>query len=266
MNWKTECQAIKGILFDKDGTLLDFNQVWGVASVQVAKALCEKRGIGNRQDQVLQALGIHNGTVDPEGPLAVESYEGIAKVLDPVLRATEEPEQESTKEALLNLSQEIQDLFYDETCVKRKEYPVLTDLRSLMEKLNGMGIQRGIVTTDDKRSTEHFLEATGIANAISFLAVSGCGMPEKPDGAIIRLASQKWDISKDQIAVVGDTPNDMRFAANGGAKAVAVLSGTGQKNDLENLADVVLDSVADLPEYLAESSEWKRNKMVRNHE
>lgn len=44
----------------------------------------------------------------------------------------------------------------------------------------------------------------------------------------------------------GDTPNDMRFAANAHATGIAVLSGTGSRLALEPLADVVIGSVDDL--------------------
>ena len=52
--------------------------------------------------------------------------------------------------------------------------------------------------------------------------------------------------------MVGDNRHDLEMARAGGAGlAVGVLSGTGTREALPPLADVVLDSVADLPAYLA---------------
>ena len=75
-------------------------------------------------------------------------------------------------------------------------------------------------------------------------------MPLKPSGEIITKAAKYWDIDSEKILVVGDTLNDMRFAHNGGAIAVGVLSGVSKRQDLQAMADYIIDSVADLPELI----------------
>ena len=51
--------------------------------------------------------------------------------------------------------------------------------------------------------------------------------------------------------MVGDNRHDLEMAKAGGAGlAVGVLSGTGTREALAPLADVVLDSIVDLPGYL----------------
>jgi len=53
--------------------------------------------------------------------------------------------------------------------------------------------------------------------------------------------------------MVGDNRHDLDMARAGGCGlAVGVLSGTGTRASLASIADVVLDSVADLPAYLEE--------------
>ena len=55
-----------------------------------------------------------------------------------------------------------------------------------------------------------------------------------------------------EIAMVGDNRHDLEMARAGGCGlAVGVLSGTGTRESLGRIADVVLDSVAELPAYLA---------------
>ena len=57
-----------------------------------------------------------------------------------------------------------------------------------------------------------------------------------------------------QIAMVGDNRHDLVMARAGGAGlAIAVLSGTGTRETLTPMADVVLDSIADLPAWLEQS-------------
>ena len=54
------------------------------------------------------------------------------------------------------------------------------------------------------------------------------------------------------IAVIGDNRHDLEMARSAGAgAAIGVLSGNGGRADLAPLADAVLDSVRDLPAWLA---------------
>ncbi len=51
--------------------------------------------------------------------------------------------------------------------------------------------------------------------------------------------------------MIGDNVHDLQMARAGGAGlAVGVLSGTGSRQDLEGLADLIIDSVAQLPHVL----------------
>ena len=55
-----------------------------------------------------------------------------------------------------------------------------------------------------------------------------------------------------EIAMVGDNRHDLEMArASGAGLAVGVLSGTGTHETLAPMADVVLESIADLPGLLA---------------
>ena len=239
---------IKEILFDKDGTLIDFYEVWGTAAEKVAERFCECWKIPERQQQFLRILGIRNGTADPEGALAWKSYAGIAEELLASLWEEEEQKPDSRK-----LEQELSRLFYEETALKRTEYPTFTEIKPMMEWLKQKGIRIGLSTTDNFPSTKKCMQVLEAEEYLSFWGVSGAGLPEKPDGALIRMAAEHWAIRPDEIAVVGDTPNDMRFAHNGGALAVAVRSGTGTAEVLEPLADYILSSVAELTVFIEEN-------------
>jgi len=59
-------------------------------------------------------------------------------------------------------------------------------------------------------------------------------------------------LSPSQIAMVGDNRHDMDMArAAGAGAAIGVLSGTGSHQTLTEVADVLIASVADLPDLLA---------------
>ena len=72
---------IRGILFDKDGTLVDFFSLWLQAALAVTPAFLEENHIQpdkDMTDYVLRAMGVEDGKVDPRGALAYKSYQEIA--------------------------------------------------------------------------------------------------------------------------------------------------------------------------------------------
>ena len=236
---------IKGILFDKDGTLIDFFEIWGKALYPVVDGLLEENGwidVEGLRKTILEGLGVYeDGTIDPEGAFAWMTYDMSASYLAEILEKNgiTGVEKDALKEQLIRG-------FYKESCAQRTEYPVFTDVKEMMERIRNMGILVGIATTDEFQSTKSCMEVLGIDSLISFYGTAEGDMPEKPDGRLIAMAAEKWGIKTCEIAVVGDTPNDMRFAGNGGAVAIGVLSGTGKRKDLEGLSDYVIDSVDDL--------------------
>ena len=59
---------IKGILFDKDGTLIDFFSLWmGAAKAVVIQFLKENELSEEVKERVFYAMGIENGEIDPYG-------------------------------------------------------------------------------------------------------------------------------------------------------------------------------------------------------
>ena len=59
---------IRGILFDKDGTLVDFFSLWLQAALAVTPAFLEENHIQPDKDMidyVLRAMGVEDGKVDP---------------------------------------------------------------------------------------------------------------------------------------------------------------------------------------------------------
>ena len=234
---------IKGILFDKDGTLIDFFKVWEPAIQPVLERILAQLGLKfdrEEKERLLSCLGYQNGRIDPEGAIAWKSYRGIAEDLReacPMLKQRVSVEQ---------LSDILKAEFYTEVAEKRQEYPTFTDLPALCRMLTRQGIQLGVATTDDAASTRHCLDCLGISSYISFWGTADGHLPEKPAPELLYMAAAQWKIAPEEIAVVGDTPNDMRFAANARAMGIAVLSGTGSCSELTPLADAVIGSVDEL--------------------
>jgi len=58
--------------------------------------------------------------------------------------------------------------------------------------------------------------------------------------------------------VVGDNRHDIEMGRNANAGVcVGVLTGTSERSDLESIADIVLDDIRNLPEYLKQAGARK---------
>ena len=77
---------IKGIIFDKDGTLIEFQSFWIPVTYCVISRLCRRYEMNTFiQQECLVALGIYGDEdVDPEGQMAIGTYETISKALQKV--------------------------------------------------------------------------------------------------------------------------------------------------------------------------------------
>ncbi|HEY63004.1 MAG TPA: AI-2E family transporter [Caldilineae bacterium] len=107
----------------------------------------------------------------------------------------------------------------------------------------------GIVTTRQVEEVRQFVRANGLEGAVDVIVARDNYPRLKPHPGPILHAAEALGIDVEQCAMVGDTAADVAAAQAAGALAIGVLSGFGQKEDLES-ADLVVDSVFDLLDWL----------------
>jgi phosphoglycolate phosphatase len=103
------------------------------------------------------------------------------------------------------------------------------------------------VTSDDRAPTEATLAGLGISGFMDAVICADDGLPSKPAPDTVLAACRLAGAEPGRTAIVGDSVADMNMgvAARLGRR-IGVLSGIGRRSELESLADVVIDSVADL--------------------
>lgn len=122
---------------------------------------------------------------------------------------------------------------------------LLEGVLEILEYLHAQGYILGVATT--KRS-EHVVGILGRLGALRlFSAWSGSDEVRrvKPDPEVLHLTLRKLGRSADRSVYVGDTSLDIRAARSAGLSAIAVLGGTGSREELEG-ADVIIERFADL--------------------
>ncbi|WP_407049302.1 HAD family hydrolase [Methyloraptor flagellatus] len=230
--------AVRGVLFDKDGTLIDYEASW--APINRTCAALAARGDAALGDRLLIA-----GGYDPEtdrfragSPFAAGTAREIAEALI-AGGAAWEPEP---------LTVALDTVFRE---ASTSVVPV-TDLAGLFAALSARGLRLGIASSDNEASIRRFAAAQGIDGHLDYVAGydSGQGVKPGPGMALGFLAAT--GLAAEAIAVVGDNLHDMHMGRSAGAGfLVGVLTGTGGRDVLAAEADVVLDSIAELPRWLA---------------
>ena len=226
------------LVFDKDGTLIEFHLMWGGWVDALASRLEELTGLALR-DGLYALLGVEpaSGLVRWHGLLAATP---MARIRDAVAAYVAEAGAGAERAGAAV------DAAWHAPDPVALAQPV-TDLPALLGRLRERVPLFAVATSDDRDPTERTLLALGVADEFAALACADDGFPNKPaPDPVLRLCA-RLGVGPDRTAVVGDSPADLRMGrAAGVGRTIAVLTGVGDLATLEPLADVVLLSIAEL--------------------
>lgn len=229
--------GIDVVIFDKDGTLIDFHAMWGGWARELGTRL-EAAARRPVSPDVFAAIGFDpsTGRVTAGGPLASSTMAGIQDVVAAVLRRW------CPSVAAARRATETAWHLPDPVALAVP----LADLPALFGALRSGGRRIAVVTTDDRAPTDATLRAVGVRSSVEAMVCGDDGFPMKPAPDPVFAVCQALRTEPPRVAVVGDSPADLAMARSAGAgRAVGVLTGVGTRADLAS-ADVVLQSVAEL--------------------
>jgi len=111
-----------------------------------------------------------------------------------------------------------------------------------------------VVTTRQRSEAEAFLAAADIGRYFEVIITRSDCWHIKPHPDPIRKAALLLGIKPDECLMIGDTVLDMRSARRAGARAVGVLTGYDEREELTRAgAEVVLNNASQLLTYLAKT-------------
>jgi phosphoglycolate phosphatase len=231
----------QGIIFDKDGTLIDFDAMWGGWVVYLAEQLHALSGLSVREPLCL-AMGYDdaNKKVLALGKLAASPMSLLYQLTVDVM------------ESVGLSADQAKHVVEQGWCIPD---PVMlakpfTDMRDLFGKFHEQNIKLGIATTDDRAPTQAMIEAFDVEEYLTSMVCADDGIPAKPAPDMVLTICQRMSLHPSKVMVVGDTVADLKMARSAGAGlVVGVLSGVSNVHDLMPYADVIIDSVDELHAY-----------------
>ncbi len=225
---------IRGLVFDKDGTLFDFRATWGNWSRRMIEELSS--GSPALAERLARAVGYDLGDGDfaPDSPIIAHTPPEIAAHLLPHLPGADLATLVARMNALAAVTEQV----------------AAVPLVPLFERFAARGLRLGLATNDAAEPAAAHLKQVGIARFFHFVSGFDSGHGAKPDPGPLLAFARAQNLAPEAVAMVGDSRHDLVAGRAAGMRTVAVLTGMAAAEDLAPLADVVLADIGHLPEWI----------------
>ncbi|WP_051507314.1 HAD family hydrolase [Saccharibacillus sacchari] len=240
--------ACEALIFDKDGTLLDFMALWGRWADEMLKRTERKllRLGGEWLGSAEKAFGIvrgENGRIldyDRSGPLALATADELTGVLAWQLYGAGLPWHESI-DAVRKFAAAAEERL-------EADRPVLPlpGVIALLENAQAAGIKLAVATSDGTSSAIKHLRWAGLEGLFDCINGRDLVQEGKPAPDLVFEACRRLGVQPEQAIVIGDGGADMEMAKRAGARlAIGVVSGGGPRSHM-SAADFVIGDYSEL--------------------
>lgn len=227
---------IDGVIFDKDGTLFDFNATWGAWAKGLLVA--ETADSPDQLEPLANALGynLQTGLFEKDSLVIASTSQQVAQAALPYLADTDITAVMERFNAAAANAPQIE----------------ATPLVPFLSGLRDAGLKLGVATNDAETPARAHLDAAGATPLLDFVAGFDSGFGGKPAPGQLQAFCAATGIEPDRCAMVGDSTHDLYAGRAAGMVCIAVLTGVAGRNDLAPHADVVLNSIVELPDWLGQ--------------
>lgn len=200
--------AVRGVLFDMDGTLVDSNDAHARAWVIAFR----EAGFDVPFQRVREMIGMGGDKVAP-----------IITGFD------------SNSEEAHAISERCGTIFREQYLPHIEPFP---DVRALFERMRDSGLSLFIATSAKPEDLKPLLRIANISDLLSGAASKKDAKHSKPDPDIIDAAKDKSGLPPDKLVMIGDTPYDIEAASRAGIRCIAFRSGGWPDDKLTGAAQI----------------------------
>jgi len=222
--------AIAAVVFDKDGTLFDFQRTWGVWAQGAISTLARgDQALAARLAEVIE-FDLAAGLFHPHSPAIAGTSAELA-----ILLAAEIPGRDA--------AQVLRELDRLATQARPAE---AAPLRPLLAALAGRGLRLGVATNDSEGSARAQLQQAGVLEAFDQVLGYDSGFGGKPAPGMLLGFCDLEGVRPEQAVMVGDSLHDLHAGRAAGMATIAVLSGLATEAELAPFADDVVPDIGHL--------------------
>ncbi len=208
-------KALRGVILDVDGTLVDSNDAHTSAWVEAL----QRGGYDVPREKVRRLIGMGADNLLPEA-------------------ITVEKDSEEGK----HLSDTWLEIFTTDYMHGLKAFP---RTRELLERMRKSGIKLVVASSAEAEMLETLLDIAGATDLVESKTSSDDAENSKPEPDIVKAALDKLGMGANEVLMLGDTPYDIEAAGKLGIGVVAFRCGGFTDIDLER-AVAIYDDPADL--------------------
>ncbi len=221
--------TIRGVIFDKDGTLFDFHASWGAWAGGLIEELAS--GDAGRMARLAGALryDLQRRRFAPDSPAIAGSPDEVVALLVEHLPGMTSP----ALRAHINAS-----------AAAVAMVPAVP-LAPLLDRLRADGVRLGVATNDAEAPARAHLG--DLAGRFDFIAGHDSGYGPKPEPGMLTAFARACRLDPQSVLMVGDSLYDLRAGRAAGMRTAGVLTGPAARDDLAPLADAVLADIGELP-------------------
>ena len=236
---------INGILFDKDGTLLEFHSTQHSIYAAVLASLKDDYQVPEPLlSQLSEALGHLPDRLTPDSLLQFSTNQQIAQALFDTSRDYADEHRWQRPYDANDLLELIEQLSLGDDV----PYVALPNVPETLSYLKKKDYRLGVATVDTRTATIAGLKKTGILEYFDYLGTGEEARP-KPDTSLADGFCTQCGILPNELLIVGDGENDLLFARNVGAHFIGIdPSGEGASSVFREAGQ---RSVADIREIIA---------------
>ena len=227
--------SIRGVLFDKDGTLFLFGATWNEwASIMLLDLVGEDH---LRASDLAARMGYDYAAreFDPSSTVIAGTPDQIVELLLPGVPHLSPAE----------LIQRIN------SAAARAPQVEAVPLAPLINTLRAQGLKLGVATNDAEIPARAHLAGVGQEHAFDFIAGYDSGYGGKPAPGMCLAFAKAVGLDPSEVIMVGDSAHDLVAGRAAGMRTVAVLTGMAKEAELAPLAHVVLPDIGHLPDWIA---------------
>jgi phosphoglycolate phosphatase len=225
---------IKGLLFDKDGTLFDFRATWDAWAARMIRELAN-----HDETLVLRVAKVVRFDLETGG-FHVDS---------PFIAGTNAEVAEAVAQVVPHLTAAQVELFLEQHVGEASLAPAV-DLAPYLTDLRGLGLKLGVMTNDSEFGARTQLDQVGVRDLFHFIAGFDSGFGAKPAPDPLLAFADHMGLSPESVVMVGDSTHDLLAGRRAGMRTVGVLTGTALTEELAPLADIVLPDIGHIPDWL----------------
>lgn len=218
------------MLFDKDGTLLDFHATWGLALGEAIEASARSEEDAMQAFRLLE-FDVTERRVAMSSPFVAETSETVGRML----------------EAHLDLRTFATRLQSGST----NRVLAAPGADELLNALSAVGVPCAVVTNDDQHIAELQMKALGWSERFGTVIGADSGFGGKPDPGPVRAACRLLNAPEAASWMIGDSLFDMLAGRSAGCRTLLVTNGEAVPDEATTIADLVVESLGELdPERL----------------